>query len=58
MKKIVKIILYVLFFCFSFILFLPKENFYFLFEKALMKKEIIISQEIIDDKMLYLKITD
>ncbi|RXJ98920.1 hypothetical protein CRV02_12780 [Arcobacter sp. CECT 8989] len=58
MKKVLKIILYILFFSFSFILFLPKENLYFLFEKALKKEEIIISQELIDDKLLYLKISN
>ncbi|WP_428025605.1 hypothetical protein [Arcobacter sp.] len=58
MKKVIKVFLYLLFFCLFLIAFLPKENFYFLFEHSLKKKEIVISQELTNDKMAYLKITN
>ena len=50
MKKIFKLFLYVFVFLAFFICFLPKESFYNLLEKELEKNQIIVSNEIKDDK--------
>ena len=59
MKSFVKVIVVSLLAIFFIILFLPKENFYYLFEKKLYdSKNIVLNSEKIDDKFLYLDIKD
>ena len=48
-KKFLKFIGYFLFFIFMLIFFSPKENLYYLAEKELAKKSILISKESIKD---------
>lgn len=56
MKKIFKLFIYgVVFFTF-FIIFLPKESFYYLLEKELQKQQVIISNEDKNEKLCSLNI--
>ena len=48
-KLISKIVLYFLFFIFTMLIFLPKENAYFFLEKKLFKYKVILSGEKIDE---------
>ncbi len=56
MKFIFKIILYIVIFFTAVLIFLPKEGFYNLLEKELAKQNIIISNEIRDEKLFSLEI--
>ena len=58
MKKIFKLFLYVFVFLAFFICFLPKESFYNLLEKELEKNQIIVSNEIKDDKAFSLIVSN
>lgn len=50
MKKISKFLIYIFVFVIFFIIFLPKESFYNLLEKELEKNQIVVSNEIKEDK--------
>ncbi|WP_320033509.1 hypothetical protein [Halarcobacter sp.] len=58
MKFILKSIVYILFFIFTLIIFLPKEQFYYLLENKISKMNVIVSDEIIDEKLFGLNIKD
>jgi len=49
-KVFLKYVLYLLFFIVTLIFFLPKENLYYLLEKKLVERNIIISKENIENK--------
>lgn len=51
MKKVLKLLLYIIVFFLFLIIFLPKESLYNLLEKQLEKNQIIISNEIINEKL-------
>lgn len=51
MKKIFKLFIYVVVFFTFFIIFLPKESFYYLLEKELQKQQVIISNEDKNEKL-------
>ncbi|AXH12180.1 hypothetical protein [Halarcobacter bivalviorum] len=56
MNFLVKLFLIFVLFIFSLIVFLPKEQLFYQFEKLLLKKEIIVSNELSKDKFFYLVI--
>lgn len=58
MKKIFKLFLYTFVFLAFFLYFLPKESFYNLLEKELEKNQIIVSNEIKDDKAFSLIVSN
>lgn len=58
MKKIFKLFLYIFVFLAFFLYFLPKESFYNLLEKELEKNQIIVSNEIKDDKAFSLIVSN
>lgn len=58
MKFILKTLVYFLFFIFSLLIFLPKEQFYYFLEKQLSTKSIIVSNEIVDEKLFGINIKD
>lgn len=58
MKKILKFLTLLLLFIISFIVFLPKENLYYLLEKKLLEKQIIIFDEQLSSKLTGLTITN
>ena len=58
MKKIFKLFLYIFVFLAFFLYFLPKESFYNLLEKELEKNQIIVSNEIKDDKAFSLTVSN
>ena len=51
MEKIFKLFIYVVVFFTFFIIFLPKESFYYLLEKELQKQQVIISNEDKNEKL-------
>ncbi len=58
MKKILKSIIYIFVFFLFFIIFLPKESFYNLLEKTLIKNQIVISNETKEEKAFSLIISN
>jgi len=56
MVKIARYLAYMLFFILSFLIFLPKENLYFLLEKELSKKEVFISDEVVTTSVFSLEV--
>ncbi len=58
MKKILKLLLYIIVFFLFFIIFLPKESLYNLLEKQLEKNQIIVSNEIINEKLFSISLLD
>ncbi|RXI30790.1 hypothetical protein [Arcobacter defluvii] len=58
MKKILKFFMYLFAFILFFMIFLPKESLYNLLEKELEQKQIIISDEIRDEKLLSLNVSN
>lgn len=57
MKKVLKIFIYVMLFFIAFLVFLPKESLYNFLEKELEKKQIIVSNEIRDEKLFALEVS-
>jgi len=55
-KKLLKFFGFSLFFLFTLVAFMPKESFYFLFEKELAKFDVVISSEILDENLFSLGI--
>lgn len=55
-KRLFKFILYAIFFVFALILFSPKASLYFLLENNLKKFDIVISDEVLEDKAFTLHI--
>lgn len=58
MKKLFKLFLYCLLFVFFTLILLPKASLYNLLEQELSKQNIVISNEIRDEKLLNLKLSD
>ena len=58
MKFLLKILFYTIFFILTLILFLPKQELYFLLEKKLENKNIIISKEKVNDGINYLSLSN
>lgn len=58
MKFILKSIIYILFFVFVLLIFLPKEQFYYLLENKISSMNLIVSNEIVNEKSFGLKIKD
>ncbi len=54
MKKIVKFLLFITLFLFSFWAFFPKEQLYYFLEKELEKKKVVISDEILKEDIFSL----
>jgi len=55
-KKFSKFLAFSLFFFIALILFMPKENFYFLLEKELQKFDVVVSEERLQERSLSLEI--
>ena len=58
MKKLFKLLLYIVFFILITLILLPKNSIYNLFEQELSKQNIIISDEKREEKLLSLEIRD
>lgn len=58
MKKILKFFMYIALFIGSLIVFLPKESLYNFAEKELEKHQIVVSNEVRDEKILTLNVSN
>lgn len=58
MKKFLKILVYIFTFIFTIFLFLPKESIYYFVEQNLLKNKIIISNEIVNENLFGLDISN
>lgn len=58
MKTIFKLVIYFIVFLLSLLILLPKQGAYNLLEKELAKKDVVISDEIRDEKLFTLNIID
>jgi len=58
MVRFIKFLAYTLFFIMSVLIFLPKENLYFLLEKELAKQDIFISNETISTGLFSIELED
>ena len=58
MKKIVKFLLFITLFLFSFWAFFPKEQLYYFLENKLEKKKLVISNEILKEDIFSLNIKE
>lgn len=58
MKKFLKILIYVFTFIFAIFLFLPKESMYYLVEQNLLKNKIVISNELVNENLFGLDISN
>ncbi len=56
--RLLKLIAFMVLFCFTFLLFFPKQNLYFLVEKELKKYDIVISDEIFLSQFLGFELQD
>lgn len=57
-KILFKFIVYVLFTLYAIVIFLPKENLFFLAEKELSKYKVVVANERVEDKYLSFNIKD